>query len=186
MDQDQESREFVRIEVGGRVLFRRLEGELVGRLRLKIANRDRGEQQSPDRQATSAFEARVLNRLDAIEAKVDAILESLNQRPSEEKRSPLDEGSLINLSAAGVIFEAPLGSDLTEGDFLELQVLPVGYYGPPVLTLSRINRIEDPDEKGLQEIAVAFEMIGVYDQEKMVGYTFRHLRRQIQKEQREK
>ncbi len=186
MNEQQEQREFVRVDVGGDVFFRLIESARIAVLESKILQRDRGaESIASEWEGYSTFELRVLQRMDSIEAKLDAVLDQLAEGNDSASGDPLRKGTILNISASGLVFATRKEYGLGEGQVIELKVNPSGYLGPPVTTLAEVVYLKPIESESKVEVAVTYKTIGSYDREQLVGYTFRQMRRVIQSKNQE-
>ena len=186
MNESREQREFVRVDVGGDVFFRLIKPERIPVLENKILQGDRGAGSiASEWEGYSAFELRVLRRMDAVEAKLDAVLDLLAEKSELASGEPLRKGALVNISASGLVFTTRPEHGLDPGKIIEMKVNPLGYLGPPVTTLAQVVYQNQVEGEGLAEVAVTYKTIGGYDREQLVGYTFRQMRRVIQSKNQE-
>lgn len=186
MNSNEEQRDFVRIEVGGDVFFRIADPAQAAELENKIIQRDRGTSGlASEWEGYSSFELKVLRTMDTLEAKLDAVLDLLEEGENIANEEPLRKGSIVNLSASGLVFTTKKRFGLAENRIVELKVNPSGYLGPPVLTLAQVVYICPTEAENRVEVAVTYKTIGSYDRERLVGYTFRQMRREIQTKNKE-
>ncbi len=181
MNSRHEQRKFVRIDVGGDVFFRLVDPDRAAELETKIVQRDRGaDGVASEWEGYSSFELKVLRTMANLEAKLDAVLDLLEEENEAMGGEPLRKGLLLNLSASGVVFIAKNKANLTQDRMMELKISPAGYLGPPALTLAQVVHVSPAQSQNRMEVAASFKKIGGYDQERLVGYTFRQMRRAIQ------
>ena len=186
MESRKEQREFVRIETGGEVFFRAIDSVQAEELEAKIVQRDRGaDGMAPEWEGYSSFELKVLRTMATIEAKLDAVLDMLEEENRVNGEEALRKGTLVNLSASGVVFRTRNKANLVPDQQLELKLSPAGYLGPPVLTLAQVIHTSPVEAQNRVEVAACFRTIGGYDQERLVSYTFRQMRRAIQSKNKE-
>jgi hypothetical protein len=186
MSAGNEQRSFARVQVGGRVLFRTLDRAGVEELAERLKIQEKAGQLNRPGEAETAFELAVMERLDGLEAKLDAILELLLGEREEDRAVPLKKARLINLSASGLFFLTREREGLSPEDRLEVRVIPQGFTGPPVTALARVIHLAREGEDQSLAVGVSFEAITEADQERLVGYTFNRMRLDIQAKQQGK
>ncbi|MDP8224551.1 MAG: PilZ domain-containing protein [Candidatus Lernaella stagnicola] len=125
------------------------------------------EMQSRERLSNNALN----NRLAAIEAKLDALVNYLTQRDMEETWGPVQP---VNISAGGVMF--PFDQSVEAGTLLKIALLMQTMPPHPIVCVSEVIRTRDPDpswgsEKAFR-IAARFVDIDPEDRDRIVRRVF--------------
>jgi hypothetical protein len=86
--------------------------------------------------------SQIMNRLLAIEAKVDALLAFLSEREMEQKLGPLQP---INLSAGGIMFSYP--EPLAPGTLVRLELVLQAQPVRPMIVAAEVLRVIEPESE---------------------------------------
>ncbi len=180
---DREQRAFVRIATDDPIHYRRLLEDEVEAVARRIAKRDQLARWVGAGGGPTEFQIEVINRLEALEKKLDLILELVSERRSPEDRSGLKPGRLTSLSGSGLSFTARPDPEVGKDDQLEVLVYLPGFPGQPIELLTTVVRAGKPEaENGPEwECAVTYSTIAESDQDQIIAYIFKHQRRALKR-----
>lgn len=178
-----EQRDYVRVVTDDQIHYRLLTEEQLELVLSRIDKRNSREGwNSPAGQPTD-FQIEVIRRLEALENKLDLVLELMSEHSDGQRKSSLNRGRLTSLSGSGLSFSTADNGDLAAGVNLEILLYLPGFPGQPVVIAAQVVRVEAMEEGGW-ECAVEYGAIAEPDREMIIAYTFQQQRQAIKRQRR--